>query len=81
MPHRHQQLRPGDDDAYAPSQARGEMPQIDMELVCLSCGGDMHHLRTIPRLGVLPDLFVFRCPSCRSVQVVEPSGVWRNARA
>ena len=39
----------------------------------------MRRLRTVARFGILPDLFVFRCPSCRSVQVVEPHGVARNA--
>jgi hypothetical protein len=85
MPHRHQQPTSPSENGYPPSRVRNEPAraevQHDLELVCLSCGDDMRHMRTIPRLGVLPDLFVFSCPSCRSMQVVEPVGVWRNAHS
>ena len=36
--------------------------------LCLSCGDTMRHLRTVPRLGVLPELLVFVCPSCKGTE-------------
>jgi hypothetical protein len=34
---------------------------------CLFCGNEMNYVRTIPRLGVLPELFVFHCPTCNDL--------------
>jgi hypothetical protein len=31
----------------------------------------MELVRTIPRLGVLPELLVFHCPSCKEVDAKE----------
>jgi hypothetical protein len=39
-------------------------------LVCLSCGDTMK-CHTIPKLGKLPELLVFVCPSCKEVEVKE----------
>jgi hypothetical protein len=39
--------------------------------VCRSCGDTMEHFRTIPRLGVRPEQFMFRCPSCKGVDIRE----------
>jgi hypothetical protein len=36
-------------------------------IVCLSCGDTMKHFRTISRLGVRPEQFMFLCPSCKGV--------------
>ena len=36
-------------------------------LVCPSCGDTMKHLRTIPKLGVRLEQFIFVCPSCEEV--------------
>jgi hypothetical protein len=38
-------------------------------LVCQSCGDAMTHDRTIPKLGVLPELLVCVCPSCKEAVV------------
>jgi Family of unknown function (DUF6455) len=35
---------------------------------CPRCGHLMRLARTVPKLGVLPELFVFRCPSCNEVE-------------
>jgi predicted RNA-binding Zn-ribbon protein involved in translation (DUF1610 family) len=44
-------------------------------LRCLSCGNVMKLLRTVPRLGGLPELVVFVCPSCNEVETKEISRV------
>ncbi len=36
--------------------------------VCLSCGDTMKS-HTIPKLGRLPELLVFVCPSCKEIEV------------
>ncbi len=43
------------------------VPDNTLTLVCLSCGDAMDLVRTIPKLGVLPELIVFHCPSCKGV--------------
>jgi hypothetical protein len=36
-------------------------------LACLFCGDSMKFVRTIPRAGVLPELFVFHCSTCNDL--------------
>jgi DNA-directed RNA polymerase subunit M/transcription elongation factor TFIIS len=39
---------------------------------CPECGSaQMAYVRTIPRLGTLPELFVFRCDACNFVESKE----------
>ena len=40
-------------------------------IVCRCCGDTMKHFRTISRLGVWPEKFMFRCPSCKGVDTKE----------
>ena len=40
-------------------------------VVCPVCGQAMKLLRTVPRLGGLPELFIFLCPSCNEVETRE----------
>ena len=40
-------------------------------IVCRTCGDTMKHFRTISRLGVRPEKFMFRCPSCKGVDTKE----------
>jgi hypothetical protein len=47
------------------------VPDNTLTLVCLSCGDAMDLVRTIPKLGVLPELIVFHCPSCKDVDTKE----------
>ena len=44
-------------------------------LVCLACGDTMRSVRTIPKCGVLPELLVFVCPSCKEVETKEEKRV------
>jgi hypothetical protein len=50
----------------------------DASPVCLSCGQDTQHVRTIQNLGILPEILVFRCPACHSVSAVQPTGIRRS---
>ena len=43
------------------------LPEKLSTLICATCGHAMDLVRTIPRFGVLPKLFVFQCPSCHDV--------------
>ena len=43
------------------------VPEKTTILVCPSCGDTMKHLRTIPKLGVRLEQFIFVCPSCEEV--------------
>jgi hypothetical protein len=47
------------------------VPDRGPTIVCRSCGDTMKHFRTIPRLGVRPEQFMFRCPSCKEVDIKE----------
>jgi hypothetical protein len=47
------------------------MPDNTATLVCRSCGDTMKQLRTIPRLGVQPELLVLVCPSCQQTEIME----------
>ena len=47
------------------------VPNRDPTIVCRSCGDTMRHFRTISRLGVRPEQFMFRCPSCKGVDTRE----------
>jgi hypothetical protein len=40
-------------------------------MVCLSCGDTMQHFRTISRLGIRPERFMFLCPSSKGVDTKE----------
>ena len=40
-------------------------------LGCNTCGDTMEPVRAIAKLGVLPELFVFHCPCCGSVEATE----------
>ena len=46
-------------------------PDKEPTIVCRSCGDTMKHFRTISRLGVRPEQFMFRCPSCKGVDTKE----------
>ena len=47
------------------------IPGNTATLVCRSCGDTMEQLRTVPRLGVRPELLVLVCPSCKEVEIME----------
>jgi hypothetical protein len=47
------------------------VPDRGPTIVCRSCGDTMKLFRTIPRLGVRPEQFMFRCPSCNGVDTRE----------
>ena len=47
------------------------VPDRGPTIVCRSCGDTMKHFRTIPRVGVRPEQFMFRCPSCKKVDTKE----------
>jgi hypothetical protein len=47
------------------------VPDRAPTIVCRCCGDTMKHFRTIPRLGVRPEQFMFRCPSCKGVDTKE----------
>jgi hypothetical protein len=40
-------------------------------VVCPACAQAMKLLRTVPRMGGLPELFIFLCPSCNEVETQE----------
>ena len=55
-----------------PAIARSPMvPDRGPTIVCRTCGDNMKHFRTISRLGVRPEKFMFRCPSCKGVDTKE----------
>ena len=47
------------------------VPDRGLTIVCRTCGDTMKHFRTISRLGVRPEKFMFRCPSCKGVDTKE----------
>jgi hypothetical protein len=47
------------------------VPDRGPTIVCRCCGDTMKHFRTVPRLGVRPEQFMFRCPSCKGVDTKE----------
>jgi hypothetical protein len=47
------------------------VPDREPTIVCRCCGDMMKHFRTISRLGVRPERFMFRCPSCNGVDTRE----------
>ena len=47
------------------------VPDTGPTIVCRSCGDTMKHFRTIARLGVRLEQFMFRCPSCKGVETKE----------
>ena len=53
---------------YPPSIHAIELVPDDAPvLVCPSCGDTMKHVRTIPKLGVRLEQFIFVCPSCEGI--------------
>ena len=60
---------------YKPSTPAIERSHLVLEsgptIVCRTCGDTMKHFRTILRLGVRPEQFMFRCPSCKGVDTRE----------
>jgi hypothetical protein len=38
--------------------------------VCPHCGAVMNHVRTLPRLGGLPEIQIFYCASCVHAETV-----------
>jgi hypothetical protein len=60
---------------YAPSTSAIErslpVPDRAPTIVCLSCGDTMEHFRTISKLGVRPEQFIFVCPSCKGIDTKE----------
>jgi hypothetical protein len=47
------------------------VPDEGPTIVCRTCGDTMKRFRTIARLGVRPEKFMFRCPSCKGVDTKE----------
>ncbi len=47
------------------------VPDGGRAIVCRSCGDTMKHFRTISRFGVRTEQFMFRCPSCKGVDMKE----------
>ena len=47
------------------------VPDRGLTIVCRCCGDTMKHFRTILKLGVRPEKFMFRCPSCKGVDTKE----------
>ena len=41
---------------------------------CPSCGNIMKLVRSVPRLGGLPDLHFVACPSCNETEVKDVTG-------
>ena len=39
--------------------------------ICPRCGHLMTLVGTVPKLGALPELLVYRCPSCNEVETKE----------
>jgi hypothetical protein len=60
---------------YAPSARTAErlplVPDGMPTMLCVSCGDAMKHARTIAKLGVSPQRFIFVCPSCKGVDTRE----------
>ena len=60
---------------YAPSARTVErlprVPDRTPTMLCVSCGDTMKHVRTIEKLGVRPQQFIFVCPSCKGVDTKE----------
>ncbi len=60
---------------YAPSARTAErlplVPDRTPAMLCVSCGDAMKHVRTIAKLGVRPQQFIFVCPSCKGVDTRE----------
>jgi hypothetical protein len=56
---------------YAPSARTVElMPRVldgTPTILCVSCGDTMKHVRTIEKVGVRPQQFIFICPSCQRI--------------
>ena len=60
------------DKPSTPAIARSPLvPDRGRTVVCRICGDTMKHFRTISRLGVRPEQFMFRCPSCKGVDTKE----------
>lgn len=44
-------------------------------IVCVACGETMRRFRTITKLSVCPEKYVFVCPFCNRVDYKEPRKV------
>jgi hypothetical protein len=53
-----------------PSTSSDILPAV----ICIRCGQVMRPTRTIPRLGIIPELAVFVCPDCGEVRAKEAGG-------
>ncbi len=64
---------------YAPSARTVErlprVPDRTPTMLCVSCGDTMKHVRTIEKLGVRRQQFVFVCPSCKGIDNKEDKPV------
>ncbi len=60
---------------YTPSARTVErlprVPDRTPTMLCVSCGDTMKHVRTIERLGMGSQQFIFVCPSCEGVDTRE----------
>jgi len=51
----------------SPPYPAGTPPTI----VCVCCGDTMKRVRTIAKLGMRPEQFIFLCPSCKGIDTRE----------
>ena len=51
------------------------VPDRTPTMLCVSCGDTMKHVRTIEKLGVCRQRFIFVCPSCKGVDTKEGTRV------
>jgi Zn finger protein HypA/HybF involved in hydrogenase expression len=56
-------------------ECSAQVPNNTPVLMCPSCGDNMQHLRTIPKLGARLEQFIFVCPSCEQVETRKLSWV------
>jgi hypothetical protein len=65
-------------DALSISASECLSPATGGESMLCRCGDWMNLDRTIPKLGVCPELRVFVCPSCKEVEAKEASVASRS---
>ena len=61
--------------SISPIECPPLVPDDTPVLICPSCGDTMQHVRTIPKLGVRLEQFIFVCPSCEDVDAKETKRV------
>jgi hypothetical protein len=54
-----------------PVGSKGTRVDEDDSPSCAQCSGPMRLIRTIPRVGLHPELLVFRCTRCNHVETKE----------